>query len=75
MAASSGARLVFGNSARRGLGDFTKLLPRVLRRFYISADLAEWLDKRNMGHVRADALPCARWTVGKAPPRSLPINH
>src|ERR1700719_81679 len=31
MAASSGARLLFGNSARRSLGDFTKLLPKVLR--------------------------------------------
>src|SRR3984893_2284364 len=31
MAASSGARLLFGNSARRWLGDFTKLLPKVLR--------------------------------------------
>src|ERR1700737_4960901 len=30
MAASSGARLLFGNSARRWLGDFTKLLPKVL---------------------------------------------
>jgi hypothetical protein len=28
--ASSGARLLFGNSARRWLGDFTKLLPKVL---------------------------------------------
>jgi hypothetical protein len=24
---------------------------------YISADLAEWLDKRNMGHVRGAPLP------------------
>src|ERR1700730_4103775 len=31
MPASSGARLLFGNSARRWLGDFTKLLPKVLR--------------------------------------------
>src|ERR1700730_10138789 len=31
MAASSGARLLFGNSARRWLGDLTKLLPKVLR--------------------------------------------
>src|ERR1700688_4228949 len=31
MAASSGARLPFGNSARRRLGGFTKLLPKVLR--------------------------------------------
>src|ERR1700738_1885319 len=30
MAASSGARLLFGNSARRWFGDFTKLLPKVL---------------------------------------------
>jgi len=30
MAASSGARLLFGNSARRSLGHFPKLLPKVL---------------------------------------------
>jgi hypothetical protein len=31
-------------------------------RSYISADLAEWLDKRDMGHVRA---PCHPQTQGK----------
>jgi len=30
---------------------------------YISADLAEWLDKRNMGHVRG--APCHPQTQGK----------
>jgi transposase InsO family protein len=31
--------------------------------FYISSDLAEWLDKRNMGHVRG--APCHPQTQGK----------
>jgi hypothetical protein len=52
MAGSSGACLLFGNGARRWLGDFTKLLPKY-GPSYSSADLAEWLDKRDMGHVRS----------------------
>src|ERR1700681_5039162 len=58
MAASSGARLLFGNSARRWLGDFTKLLPS-----YIPADLAKWLDGQNMEHVRG--APYHPMTQGK----------
>jgi RNA-directed DNA polymerase len=42
-------------------------LPNSFRRCYgpsyISADLAEWLDKRNMGHVRG--APCHPQTQGK----------
>jgi transposase InsO family protein len=37
--------------------------PISMRPSYISADLAEWLDKRNMDHVRG--APCHPQTQGK----------
>src|ERR1700730_17836652 len=59
MAASSGARLLFGNSARRWLGDFTKLLPKVLRPLLAQCDNASpalrlaWLGRAVEGRARA----------------------
>ena len=53
MAASIGARLLFEGSARAG----SAASPNPFRRCYgpshISADLAKWLDKRDIGHVTA----------------------
>ena len=52
MAASSGARLLFGNSARRWLGDFTKLLPKVLRLQLHRGGPGQMARRPEMEHVR-----------------------
>src|ERR1700737_3231567 len=62
MAASSGARLLFGNSARRWLRDLTKLLPKVLR-------LQLHLERSSQMARRPEHGACSRRALSPYDPR------